>query len=361
MIARSVWAVLGLFVSSDRFWRLIDVTGIVVFVGPNGSGKSLAAVASCIPALGGVSWSCIDPDHRHHHGFRSHLTFCPGQCAGSLFRFRKARCVEDLRPFLCVDGFEALEFGSAGERLVFSTVVLLDEDGQDHRRFRPLVDYRQLLTLEHCDVLFDEVAGVSDASDSGSVPVQVVNWLHQLRKRDVRLRVTTPAYSRCSKPIRQVAQVVVDARSFMPERATSGRLWRPRRGFLFVAYDAFAFEDFTSATVRAADQGRAAKKTRLGRASLWRPGCVAERSYNTLGQVLALGHVTESGMCSNCGGGRPKPRCACDSNLPDDVAFDVVELVSGTGARTRKAVPLSETDNLSDDLGDVLSVEAAAG
>jgi hypothetical protein len=336
-MGRWLFRLLGLVVPSDKLWQLIDVSGIVVFVGPNGSGKSLAAVASCLTTLGGVGWDCIDVDHRHHSTFREHIAGCE-ECSAQLWRFRRASVTADLAPFLCPGGLDALAWGDHGERFIYSTVVLLDDDGRDHERFRPLVDYRQLIALEHCDVLFDEVAGVSDASDSGAVPVQVVNWLHQLRKRDVRLRVTTPAYSRCSKPIRQVAQVVVDARSFFPVRRASGRLWRPRQGFIFVAYDAFAFEDFTSATVRAAEGQK--RKTRMGRAVLWRPGSEAERRYNTLGQVLALGHVTESGMCSNCGGTRAKPKCACDVALDDHQAYEIEEKVERSGARVRRAVPV---------------------
>lgn len=337
MIGRLVFGLLAFVLPSDKFWRMLDVTGIVVFVGPNGSGKSLAAVASCLTALDGMTWACIDYDHRHHDGFREHLGVCDGGvCGASLHRFRQASTCDDLRSSLCGVGLAALRAGASGERLVYSTVVLLAPDGQDHARFRPLTDYQQLLRLEHCDVLFDEVAGVSDASDSGSVPVQVVNWLHQLRKRDVRLRVTTPAYSRCSKPIRQVAQAVVDARSYWPTRRESGRLWRPRQGFAFVAYDAFAFEDFTSATVRSEDRkGRGDRKARLGRAVMWRPGHRAEATYNTLGQVLALGHVTDSGMCSNCGGNRPRPKCACPSDLDPDARLAVVERITPSGARIR--------------------------
>lgn len=341
MLGRPLFALLGFFTPSASFWQMVDTQGIVCFVGPNGSGKSLAMVHAALAALDGMTWECIDPDHRHHDGFAAHLAGCE-DCGAQLHRFRRASTVADVAPWLCDGGAELLAAGAFGQRLVYSTVALLAEDGRDHPMFRPLRDYRQLLRLEHVDVLFDEVAGVSDASDSSSVPVQVVNWLHQLRKRDVRLRVTTPAYSRCSKPVRQVCQTVVDARSFWPERRTSGRLWRPRRGFMFVAYDAFQFEDFTSSTVRAVEAetgGRSRRKTRQGRAVLWRPGCRAERTYNTLGQVLALGHVTESGMCSFCGGSRSRPKCACPADQVDVEGLVVVERVTPTGTRTRTVEP----------------------
>jgi len=305
-------------------WQLIDRTGIVVFVGPNGSGKSLAAVASTLSALRGIPWSCDQLAHHHSAELVAHLEACDAGCVRG----------PATPAALCDVGAFIAQHSCAGERLVYSTVPLLDDDGEPHPRYRPLVDFRQLVTIEHADVLFDEVAGVADSSDSSAIPVQVTNWLHQLRKRDVRLRVTTPAYARCAKPIRQVAQVVVDSRSFFAERSQAGRLWRPRKAMLFRAFDAFTFADYTAST---GDRIKA-----LAGAALWRPGSEAGRRYDTLGAVHALGHVTEGGMCAVCGGARSRPKCACPAHV-DDVPLDrlaVDETVSASGARTRKAVVL---------------------
>jgi hypothetical protein len=340
LVARPLWAVLGFFTNTDALWRRVAVEGIVVFVGPNGSGKSLAAVLAMLPVLDGIPWTCTDTAHLHLHPYTSHADTC--HVCPSRFRPRD-RELESAVLRCCPDGAEILEAAGRGVRLAYSTVELLDDEQDPHPLYRPLTDYSTLITVEHADVLFDEVAGISDASDSASVPVQVVNWLHQLRKRDVRLRVTTPAYGRCSKPIRQVCTLVIDARSYFAEVADAGRLWRPRRGFIFVAYDAFAFEDFTSSTARAAGkQDKSERKLRQGRGVLWRPGCRAERTYNTLGQVLALGHVTEAGMCSVCSGTRSRPRCGCvdadlDGLAPEEI--QVLETVSGA-TRMRRAVPL---------------------
>lgn len=302
-------------------WNLLESTGIVVFVGPNGSGKSLAAVASTLGALRGLPWSCSILAHHHAQPLARHIGGCEDGCDRG----------PQLPTSLCPEGRRLVQETCSGTRLVYSTVPLIDDAGEPHDLYRPLVDFRQLVTIEHADVLFDEVAGVSDASDSSGVPVQVTNWLHQLRKRDVRLRVTTPAYARCSKPIRQVAQVVVDARSFFPERSESGRLWRPRRAMLFRAFDAFDFADYTAST------GERIKP--LAGAAFWRPGSEASRRYDTLGAVQALGHVTEGGMCAVCGGARSRPKCACDHSV-DDVPADrlvVDESVTAGGARTRRA------------------------
>lgn len=345
-VARSFWRCLERWSPADRLFERMETTGIVVVVGPNGSGKSLAAVASLLRTLHGVQWECFDSAHHHHGRYREHAGTC-AVCSVSTWARDRASWrsheldgpipVLGLDDDLCDTGRDLLGFGSTGERLVYSTVELLD--GRDpHPLYRPLTDYRQLLGIEHADVLFDEVAGVSDASDSGSIPVQVVNWLHQLRKRDVRLRVTTPAYGRCSKPIRQVAQMVVDCRSFFPERAETGRLWRPRQAFALAAFDAFDFEDFTSGTRE--------RLTPEVRGFFWRPGHEAETRYSTLGQVLALGHVSESGMCMVCGGQRRRPTCACKGDGTDlGEVVEVVEQVSSSGARTRVAVIPHEHDH----------------
>lgn len=331
-----VFRVASAFTPSDRFWQLLDSTGITIFVGPNGSGKSLCAVLSRLGVLDGKTWECHEAAHAHHEAYRAHERECADCVAPNLVarRHRDGR----LEVEVCRVGFELLDQGARGERLVYSTVALIDpETGDDHERYRPLLDYQQLLGIEHAEVLFDEVAGISDASESAAVPVQVVNWLHTLRKADVRLAVTTPAYARCSKPIRQVAQVVVDARSFFPEPRQAGRLWRPRRMFAFVAFDAFAFEDFTTGTRE--------KVPPLARAVFWRPGSRAERHYDTLGQVLALGHVTEAGLCSACGGARSRPKCACPvDHGAADVQLVVEETVSASGSRVRRAVPVQSEE-----------------
>lgn len=355
---RALWALLSTLLRSDNLWSVVDAAGIVVFVGPNGAGKSLAMVESVRRSIGTARWTCENTAHRHHAPYRAHAIDCegcdmpadrPGTCPVGVALLADLQidefydehlptclggCVLDAPPPVhCSVGFALIVDHGSGVRRVYSTVPLLGEHGGEHPLYRPLVDYRQLLTIEHADVLFDEVAGVSDSSDSAGVPVQVTNWLHQLRKRDVRLRVTTPAYSRCSKPIRQIAQVVVDARSFFPEPRQAGRVWRSRRAMLFTAFDAFEFVDYTETTKD--------RQKRLAKAAFWRPGSAAERLYNTLGAVLALGHVSDGGMCVVCAGTRSKPKCACPAGADDllDVGrVEYIETVSAAGARVRKAV-----------------------
>jgi hypothetical protein len=342
VIARTLYLLWAFIVASARFWELLDRTGIAVFVGPNGSGKSLVMVQAQAKALTGMEWSCWDAEHRHHKPFREHAADC-GVCdLGTFLPFAVesdadlARLLDD--GVVCGVGSSLLVQSSRGTRRIYSTVPLTESKGVPNPLYVPLTDYRQLLTIEHADVLFDEVAGIADASASSSMPVQVVNWQHKLRKADIRQRTTTPAYARCALPIRQVAQVVVECRSFFPARR-NGVLWRPRRLVLATAYDAWAFDDFT------ASEGQRTKLKAQARALLWVPDAPAIGWYNSFGQVLSLGHITEGGMCISCGGGRSRPSCACEHDHSDagPGELEVVTITTPGGARKRKAIRVGES------------------
>lgn len=336
MLARLAYRAWSQVINSRRLWELIEHTGIVVFVGPNGSGKSLVMVEGETNTLGGVEWECWNPDHRHHGPFVRHAAACL-TCEPRVFALHSVDSLDGLGEAqragaVCDEGAEILAQHARGVRRVYSTVPLTLSPGVPHPLYVPLTDYRQLLTIEHADVLFDEVAGIADASGSASMPVQVVNWQHQLRKRDVRQRVTTPAYARCALPIRQVAQIVVEMRSYFPAK-TAGKLWRPRRLVLATAYDATAFDEFI-----ASDSQRDKLKP-LAKGLLWVTDTAAIRHYNSTGQVLSLGHVTESGMCIACGGTRSRPKCGCgEDHDGTDLSELVIETqVTASGTRTKKA------------------------
>ncbi|MEI8081429.1 MAG: hypothetical protein WCI74_06235 [Actinomycetes bacterium] len=337
MLARLWFRLWSMVISSRRLWEVMEGAGIIVLVGPNGSGKSLVMVEGMLPTLDGRAWHCFDVEHKHHKVFSDHAAACP-DCDYRAFLAYACGSVSEVAAVvadgvICADGGELVVAASSGDRLVYSTVPLTLTKGVPHPLYRPLTDYQQLLLIEHADVLFDEVAGISDASGSASMPVQVVNWQHQLRKRDIRQRVTTPAYARCSLPIRQVAQVVVECRSFAPVRV-AGLLWRPRRIIFATAYDAWSFEDFIAA------DGQRGKLRPMAKGLIWVPKSRALDTYNSFGQVLQLGHVTEGGMCITCGGSRARPKCGCTEDLselpPDLVAVETI--IGASGARVRKAV-----------------------
>jgi hypothetical protein len=275
----------------NRLAEAVRVTSpIHAFVGSNGGGKTLAMVHATLPTLAGIAWACDNPDHLH-----------------------TARGV------------------TSGVRTVLSTVPLLDPaSGQAHPLCVLFTDYRQLLEVEHADVLMDEVTGVASARQSSGLPVQVENLLVQLRRRDVVLRWTSPDFARADKVMREVTQhVTYCSGSMEAPRSADGRLWRERRLFKWSTFAGADFEDFT-----------ASKRDTLTPEAVqwfWRPGCAAERAYSTLAGVAALGVATEGGMCLHCGGRRSLPRCGCTGTL--DLGGGVVEEVDPRGTRRRRVVP----------------------
>lgn len=257
---------------------------------------------------------------------------------------------------------------AAGRRVV-STVKLLGPDGEPHPLFVPLSDFRTLLDVEHCDVLLDEVTGVASSRSAGNViPPAVLNLLMQLRRRDVTLSLTAPAWNRAEKVIREVTQSVTLCQGFMPKRARDGarvydgphlwvhdeqtaalivadysdedglteqgeqlldglpigcpltgehrhdtsRLWAPKRAFYWRTFDAFVFDEWTTA-----------KRQRIkpvARQLFWRPGSEAQAAYDTLDQVLSVAAVTDAGACVDCGGTRTRPKCSCPAPTLEAVA-----------------------------------------
>lgn len=223
------------------------------------------------------------------------------------------------------DTIPTLESG----RRVLSTVRLLDyrnprpcdnrmcrEAGHpDHMAAHPLyerfTDYAQLLDAKNCDVLMDEVTGVASSRESQSMPVQVANFLVQLRRRNVRLAWSAPAWGRADLIIRECSQAVVMCTGFLPKRRPQvpgepPRLWSDRRWFTLETFDAFMFEDFHARQTLTLEP--------VARQWFWRPGSLVDKAYDTLDPVSALGWAQESGMCMVCGGKRAVPRCSCEGH-----------------------------------------------
>lgn len=192
----------------------------------------------------------------------------------------------------------------AGRR-VLSTVRLIDPvTGEPHRSYERLTDWAQLLEARNCDVLFDEVVGIASARESQGMPVQIANLLVQLRRRDVVLRWTAPAWSRADKIIRECTQAVTVCRGYLGKRdPESPRMWAQKRLFKWKTYAAVDFEDATVGKIEKAD----------GHASwFWGPNSLAFASYDTLDAVERVGEVLDSGRCVHCGGRRAVPKCTCD-------------------------------------------------
>lgn len=212
----------------------------------------------------------------------------------------------------------------ASGRPVLSNVRLLDWenrrpcddpacDQEDHDRhyaahplYVPLVDYGQLLEWRHGDVLLDEITGIASSREYHGLPVQVVNLLVQLRRRDVTLSWTAPSWARADKVLREVSQIVVECRGYFGEvRQTEDGTaqWRDRRLFRWVTFDATSFDEWSS--------GKRDKSVKINGEWHRRKRHDSHLAYDTYDQVGALGWAMESGLCIACGGKRSVPRCSC--------------------------------------------------
>lgn len=193
-------------------------------------------------------------------------------------------------------------------RTVLSTVKLLDPaTGEKHPNYIRLTDWDQMLEAEHCDVLFDEVLGIASSRSSQGMPVQVVVLLNQLRRRDIVLRWTAPAWSRADLVIRECTQAVTVCRGMLSKAAAPVpgepdiRGWRQKRLFHWTTYPADDFATWTDS-----------KESRLKpdcSSWMWGPSSMAFRSYNTLDAVERVGSILDTGNCAYCGGHVARKKC----------------------------------------------------
>jgi hypothetical protein len=143
------------------------------------------------------------------------------------------------------------------------------------------------------------------------MPVQVQTLLNQLRRRNIQLLWTAPAWQRADVVIREVTQSVTVCRGYFPKvqrlpGADHDRQWGANRLFRWNTYDA---QDFT--TWSDSKEGNLRGKDNTW---FWRPGSRAEALYDTLDAVDRIGDVLDSGRCAYCGGTRSAPKCTCDSH-----------------------------------------------
>lgn len=261
---------------------------IHAYVGPNGTGKSLLAVYDTLLSLE-FGRPCLSTvrllDFRNPHP-------CPGGP-------------------VCDD--------PAGHHILRNEVAVVDgrlevvevDTGRVHAASHPLyirfTHYEQLLGWRDGDVLMDEVQGVASSREIASMPVQVANFLMQLRRRNIALRWSTPAWGRADKIIREVTQGVTLASAFLPARPRRSdgppRLWAERRVIVARTYDPTKLDEF--------EAHRADRIPTEGWAAYWRPGMLAEIGYDTYDAVTALGWANDAGLCMVCGGKRSHPACSC--------------------------------------------------
>lgn len=199
-----------------------------------------------------------------------------------------------------------------------------------HPLYVPLVDWSQVLEARGCDLLLDEVTGAASSRESSSLPAAIANKLVQLRRNDVVVRWSAPAWMRADKIIRECSTSVVFCRGYLSKRVREDnggeRAWRQRRMFRWQSYDAAEFEDFTSG------------KRKEMRAEVndwhWGPRSPAFQAYDTYDTVLSVGVVDETGTCWQCGGSRRRKPCPGHDNEGDGLRRPVAR-----GPRLRGAAP----------------------
>lgn len=203
--------------------------------------------------------------------------------------------------------------------------------GQAHPAWVPFTDWRQLIggdghpVFRDGDVFLDEIAGSASSRESGSLPFQVARDLQQLRKRNVTLTYTGPAFARVEKIIRETTQLITFCSGLLPvtvESSDTASAWKRNRLLRWRSFDASDVEKFTAKDAGDRDaQGRATLKPVVSQ--YFRVGdSDASRCFDTYDYVLSLGWANEAGMCLACGGRRAVPRCDCGTaarSLPPGV------------------------------------------
>jgi hypothetical protein len=178
-----------------------------------------------------------------------------------------------------------------------------------HPSYVPWTTWEQMLELKAGVLLADEVTGVADSMEGSSLPSQVGNVLHQLRRVDVVLRMTGLSFVRANKRIREATTGLTRCRSGWPVSALdedgNPRQWRARRMASLQTYDAqsLPLDDISDAAYEKADL--------IGTSRHWIPGSQAILAYDTFDAVSRIGSVTDAGRCAHCGGTRRAPECSC--------------------------------------------------
>lgn len=197
-----------------------------------------------------------------------------------------------------------------------------------HPAYIPLLNFGQILKHKAGAILLDEITSSFSSRDTMGMPRAVLTRIQQLRKRDVAVRYTSPAYMNTDVMLRRVTLGVTLCRGYFPGRIP-GRQWRVNRGFRFLTYKADAFKDFSEADRASQQRGGRKRSARIRPESLgllWGPsaGGVFD-AYDTFGDVAMLAALDESGTCWECGGSIARKKCpghdhSTDAPLPGFVS-----------------------------------------
>lgn len=181
------------------------------------------------------------------------------------------------------------------------------DHGTAHPLWVPLRSWSDILEAEHCDILLDEVTGVVSSRESSSLPAPVADLLVQLRRRDIHLRWTAPAWARADLLLRECTQAAVICRGFLRRKA-AGQSWASSTWVWSKAVDARDLDDFTQAQ----RLGTAQRPVTVWGRSIARVASMrARHAYDTLDAVGSLSGRVIKGTCLVCGGARRQPACSC--------------------------------------------------
>lgn len=274
---------------------------IASYVGPNGSGKSAAMIWDTLPSLDAGR---------------------PVLSTVRLLDYRNPRPCDDPD---CTSADHGTHLAA-------------------HPLYIPWTRWGQLLEVDHADVLADEVTGVASSRDSQSMPSVISNALNQLRRADVVLRWTAPAWSRADSIIRDCTQAVTFCRGYLPvtvpvEDDDQQRAWRHRRLFKWITYDAQAITAADEMT-----QGKRAKLKPWVRDFHYGPGSDCFSAYDTFDSVSSLGHVSDHGRCMTCGGRRSAPACSCEDYTAPRMGRARGSAAAARGPRVRGGAAATEPD-----------------
>lgn len=189
---------------------------------------------------------------------------------------------------------EAIADMRAG-RTVVSTVQIDSEHGSSV----PLTSLRQLLELEDCTVLLDEVAVVFSSRGSMGLAPEVEVWLQTLRHRNITVRWTAPGWMRADTMLRGVTQVLVTCHPMGKKRA-AGVFWPRPLVILAAALDVHSIPQ--DATPEKILKRRVYVPQRLAG---W-------GAYDTMADTPRVGHPRSGGNCPDCGGSRRAEPCTPD-------------------------------------------------
>jgi len=174
-------------------------------------------------------------------------------------------------------------------RIVYSTVPIVSPWGYS----RPITSLRQLLELENCTVLADEVAAMFSSRSTQSLPAEFDLFLQILRHKNITLRWTAPGWMRVDNRIREVTQAVGNVMPML--RYSNGTPWPTPRIVAVGLLDCTGIK-------------QDAMPERVLRRRLFRLKSLDSiGAYDTLADAPLFGHHAHSAVCVDCGGAVRRP------------------------------------------------------